>query len=518
MKKEVITVVHFNLGTLSGLEQKVINGDSKTESQESELLRKPIIPNGALSIATVLKKNGFSVYFKDLQTQPISDDLSVAKLYNFLRDSSDILCIGCMCNTLPFLIAALKILKEEHPEKIIILGGPGPTDVCDALLTNFHLINVIVRGEGEATIVKLIDRIVKAQPLGELPGISYRHNKKVIHNPPQELIPDLSTIPPLDFSLLPDKSYGGHYFFTSRGCPYNCGYCGNVEFWRRKVRLRRLGDVFDEIEDAMSRFNLNALTAGDDTFFASNKNRITEFCKIYKERNLTFNWSAHHRIDLFDETTLQLIKKTNLKFILMGVDSGSNRVLRILNRNYTIQQAIKVVRDTNNFLSFFRISFIFGFPFETLVDFLNSLEVVLWLTKFRNIQIDIALLGPLRNTDIFTKFSEGLHLTDSMSEVAYIFFNNPSKGINAYRIIRPYQSILAVPFTVEDASVRSLVKDFPGSFPHYYNYKDPLLTLKLKILDEFVSLIEQKKQSRENVLRIEGNLIYFGKHGVRLLR
>lgn len=476
------------------------------------------IPNGALSIATVLKKAGYPVSFKDYQFNNSGSPLSVAEICSFLESSSDIVCIGCMCNLLPYLIAALKYVKEKHPEKIFILGGPGPTDVYDALLESFPFLDFIVRGEGETTIVELVSSLGDYERLSQIKGVSYRLRGKVFHNPDRELIEDLDEIPTLDFSLTPAK-YNYAHFFTSRGCPFNCGYCNNVTFWRRRVRQRSLENVFAEIKGMQNRFDLQVFCAGDDTFFASSESRIREFSKFYRERKLLFPWLAHHRVNVFNEELMKEMQKINLVSVLLGIDSGSNKILQLLHRNYTIQQAITVVNRIANYLKSVRITFIYGFPFETIPDFLNTLEAILRLTAGK-IHTDLTLLAPLRHTEIYKNYSGRLTLTEGPAEAAYSFYCKPNEeNISVSRISRTYKTIFSLPVESDaDASeVKGLIRDYPGVFLSYYNYESNL-GLKDKILQEFNLFLENRHKRKERIVNIENNLVYFGKGRVRLLK
>lgn len=508
MGNKTVTVAFFNI---SDPGSSVIPAKENLSSRHSF---STYLPNGPLSIATVLKKDGHKVIFKDYQFTIIGSYRKISDIAEFFMDDSEVLCVGCMCNMLPYLMAALEILKRKFPDKIIILGGPGPSDVYESLMENFNFIDFIVRGEGEETIRELMGSLDNPDSFININGISYRHDGKVHHNPDRQLIASLENLPSLDFSLLSGK-YNFYYFFTSRGCPFNCGYCNNVSFWRRKVRQIGLQRVFDEIGQVISSFGIHNIGAGDDTFFASSRERIEEFATRYKKKGHAFKWSAHHRINLFDEGVMDLVKDMNIKEILMGIDSASNRMLKALGRNYTIEQALKVTKLALKYVNALRVTFIYGFPDETLEDFLLTLETILCLRDPR-ISADLILLAPLKQTPICGGYSGKMSLSKGPAEVAYTFRTKPrDENFTVSRIARTYNSVFSLPLGMPQMpEVDKLIYSYPDTFISYYNY-DSELPLKLEIIQEFLRFLESEDRIKEVIANVQGKLIYFGKGRVR---
>ncbi|RJP28240.1 MAG: radical SAM protein [Candidatus Omnitrophota bacterium] len=508
MGNKTVTVAYFNISD---------PGSSVIPTEEAAAYHysfSTYLPNGPLSIATVLKRDGHKVIFKDYQFSAIGSYRKISDIAEFFMDDSEVLCVGCMCNMLPYLIAALKILKRKFPDKIIILGGPGPSDVYEPLMKNFSFIDFIVRGEGEETIIELINSLDNPGNFSKVNGISYRYAGQVYHNPDRQLMPSLDSVPDLDLSLVSSK-YNFFYFFTSRGCPFNCGYCNNASFWRRRVRQIGLKRVFDEIGRIIERFGVKNIGAGDDTFFASSRERIEEFATLYKKNGHTFRWSAHHRINLFDEGVMDLVKDMNMKEILMGIDSASNRMLKALGRNYTIEQALKVSKLALKYINALRVTFIYGFPNETLEDFLLTLEAILCLRDPR-ISVDLILLAPLKQTPICEGYSGKMSFSKGPAEVAYTFRTKLEDGnVNVSRITRAYNSVFSLPLGIPYMpEVDSLISKFPDAFISYYNY-DSELTLKFEIIQEFLRFLESEDRINEAIANVQGRLIYFGKGRVR---
>lgn len=496
-----ITVFHFGLPLVA-------------EFRDSDSATMRCIPVGALSVATVLKEKDYTVSFRDYQLACLSSPLEVKNIAAFLEDPADILCIGCTSNFLALLLLAIKIIKKRYPKKIIILGGPGPTDVYDTILDDFPFVDFVVRGEGELTVAELIRTLQephKSQKLRGIMGVSYRDKEgRITHNPDRELIEDLDNLPELDLSLL-EGGYNIVYSLTARGCPYDCVYCNNVGFWRRKVRFRSLKRIFEEIRKCRERFKNIQIAIGDDTF-GLDRERITEFCRYYDNEGLDFIWGATHRIDLFDEATIKKMSEINLGSVLFGIESGSNRILKMLNRNYTIQQAIEVVSRSLRYAPSVAVTFMYGYPFETITDLLNTLEAI---NLFRHPRIftRLNLLSPLKQSSLYRDYSQRLVFPKITSSAVNFSANFQVKD----RMVNTrYMPDLASNKT-DTGQLQALIKRYPETFLSYYLY-DSDIGLKEGIVKEFMNFLRHRERKRESIVEIGGNLIYFGQAKVRLLK
>ena len=110
-----------------------------------------IVPLGPLYIASVLEQEGWTIDFRDYQCTSYKNPLLMENITEFLSYTEPVLGIGCYYNVLPFLLLSLERIRAE-PEKIIILGGPGPTSVAESIVKQFACVDIIVKGEGENTI------------------------------------------------------------------------------------------------------------------------------------------------------------------------------------------------------------------------------------------------------------------------------------------------------------------------------------------------------------------------------
>ena len=183
------------------------------------------IPLGLLYLASALEGNEIKVELRDFQLQPRVTPHSVKSLTSFLLDdSAPIIGISCLADTLPLVVSATAGVKNERPEKTIILGGPGPSGVAEELLKNFPWLDIVVHGEGEETIVELLPAL-RAGTLDKVKGISYRDNGLVVSNPQRSRNRSLDRLAYPAYHLLDWDQYGCASVVTARGCSYRCAFC-----------------------------------------------------------------------------------------------------------------------------------------------------------------------------------------------------------------------------------------------------------------------------------------------------
>lgn len=225
----------------------------------------------------------------------------------------------------------------------VVIGGPHVTFTDKETLKNVSSIDVVVRGEGENTMLELLNNLKSNESLDDIKGITFRKNGQITsRNPDRELIADINLIPPPAWDLVPMEKYQYHAVFASRGCPYNCIFCASPRIWKRKLRIRDPSDVIDEIEYLLNKYGKKVVHIKDDTFTA-NKKFIHNFCDELKKRNLSFNWECMGRVNTIDEEILQRLKDNNCQLIEIGVETGNEQIMRIINKQITKKQVIYAV-------------------------------------------------------------------------------------------------------------------------------------------------------------------------------
>ncbi|MDX9719293.1 MAG: radical SAM protein [Myxococcota bacterium] len=366
--------------------------------------REPHVTLGPLYLTAVLEEAGFRVDFRDYQMCNHEEPFYPESLVEFCADPAPVIGLSCMANLLPFTVLAAEALAKAYPDCTLVLGGVGPKSVEDKLLERFPWIDIVAHGEGERSIVALMKALRSGAALDEVPGIFFRQEGQFRCNPPAARIDDLDALPRPAFEHIDYSRYAGHNMITSRGCPYLCTFCSVAPIWGRQPHFRKPESIVDEMT-ALHREQGVKLFLFQDEFFLSSKQGALAFCSALQRAGLDIHWKAFARIDLADEEVMQAMADAGCVEIRFGIESGSNRILKLVNKGFTIEQANEVVAKA--VLIFPRVDtfFIWGFPFETMEDFHQT---VFQMISFRLIGARIlpSLLSLLPQTEIYKEIED----------------------------------------------------------------------------------------------------------------
>ena len=294
-----------------------------------------------------------------------------------------------------------KIVKEINGDTIVVVGGPHPSMVGAELL-NCQDIDIGVMGEGERTIIELLDAIETGKSLDQIKGLVFRKNGMPVANPRREFIKDLDTLcfphetaeeVLKDFGLYPKSAFGT--IFSARGCPYACTFCGSYRIWSRAPRLRSPQNIIEEITN-LQKMGIKSLRFTDDTF-GLNAKWIEELCNGIIQQCPDLNWKCEMNINLINDKLLSLLKSAGCHMIEVGIESGDDTMLKVMKKNITTEQALEACRLINKHRIELQTYFILGFPQETE----ESLQKTRELIKKINGYIWISIFSPFPGTEIY---------------------------------------------------------------------------------------------------------------------
>ena len=283
-----------------------------------------------------------------------------------------------------FVASAFKIAsicKDEN--KLVVMGGPHISLKWDEVMKICPDVDFLVKGEGEETFLKLVKSIEdrgmseeKDELFKNIKGISYRWNGKIIHNPPREFIKNLDSLPFPSRDLLLNKNlYDSEdmgLIMTSRGCPYNCAFCA-TSIWKRKVRYRSIDNVIREIKLVIDTYGTRQFTFKDDTFTV-NRKRVLEFCDRLIEEKIRINWECNTRVDHVDEKLLRKMKVAGCNSIKVGIETGSERVLKLMNKRTVLSQCREAAKLFKKVGIYWTGYFMMCIPSETKEEVYQTLN------------------------------------------------------------------------------------------------------------------------------------------------
>lgn len=366
-----------------------------TASKTIDITNKWPLPYGLLCIASFLEKFGYSA-------KVVSLDYEKWKLRrnrkNWLRKtlaryvkSTDIVGITCSSPEYEKAIKVLKTVKEIDPDIITVIGGPHSTFLAEKVIQEPY-VDIVVRGEGERTTLELISAKEKNEDLKKVRGITFRKDKRIFSTTPQKPL-DANEIPVPAYHLLPRRGRKRFVIYTmfSRGCPYNCLNCVETRFWPG-IRLRNVNSCIEELKMLEEEFKVQFIHLADSYFFA-NKSFVQKiYNEILRERiNLLI--SCNTRPDFFKTIPMyflkKLVAKANFIEFIMGVESGSNKMLRVLNRRHTIEDAQISLKRLIKLPIFIRTNWMVGCPGETHQTVLESIKQMKYMF-LKNLIFDAA--------------------------------------------------------------------------------------------------------------------------------
>ncbi len=267
------------------------------------------------------------------------------------------------------LIVAKKI-KEIDKNIMIIFAGPQAGLCSSETLKAIDFIDLIAIGEGEQNIISIIDYFNGKEKIENIKGICYKRSGNIVYSEPQPLISNLDELPMIELNkdALPETIQ----IETGRGCPYNCTFCATKTFWRRKVRLKSIDRVIDEIKYYVSNYNIKKFNFVHDLFTA-NKNYVLEFCNKLIDLGIDIEWDCDSRADTIDKEMVELMSKAGCWRICLGIETGSERMQKEINKNLNISKAKDTIELINRYMHV-GVNLIYGFPTEEEKDLQETMD------------------------------------------------------------------------------------------------------------------------------------------------
>ena len=292
-------------------------------------------------LASYLKEHGFDE-IRIVVSAFWEDDVTILDLC----EGADVVGFTATSPMMGHALPLAKKIKERTPETITVFGGAHPTIEARETL-QYAVVDYVVRGEGEQTLLELITALDKHSAPDTIPGLSFKAGGKIIHNAERGLVADLDTLPFPDRALFDQprflevgyNRYGdrGAWVLSSRGCPFQCTYCASHEVWTRSWRARSAANIIQEITILKREYGVDRINFADDTFTISKK-RIKEFCTGMIADKMEIAWACNARVDTVDRELFALMKRAGCVEVWMGVESGSPKILKEIKKDTTPRQ------------------------------------------------------------------------------------------------------------------------------------------------------------------------------------
>jgi len=378
-------------------------------------------PLGTLYVASALIKAGHEVKFLN------GAFLSHKELLRAVTDFQPGF-VGIYSTTFGWnkAVETARDIRNSLARVFIATGGPYPIAMKAQCLEDAACIDAVVTGEGEETVVELVERLSGGRGLAGAAGVIYRDGKNIIVNPDRPFITDLDAL------LFPARELLGetdHYIpppatykrkpvaviITSRGCNRRCLYCFQIDKERKSgIRYRSIGSVIAEIEHCLCQ-GYREIKFIDDTL-AADRERAMELCCEIKTRKLDFTWFASACVHQVDRELLRAFKNAGCWAILFGAESGVQKNLNAIRKGITLEQTRKAVREAQAVGLKVFTPFLFGIPGETYEEGLKTIEFACELDP------DVAnfhALTPFPGTELYDNISQYGTMSANLTDFTY---------------------------------------------------------------------------------------------------
>ena len=332
-------------------------------------------------------------------------------------EAPDLVAFSAQCTTYPPTIAIARRVRERLPAARVVIGGHNASFVDTATLERYPWVDAVVRGEGEVTFGELADAWAEGGDAAQVAGVTWRSDAGIIRNPERELIADLDILPLPDYSLLPPlASYRDAcglprsiaILEVGRGCPHRCIYCSEASFWRRRTRTFSIDRLAREMRLLRDDHGAECFLLAYDQFTA-NRRFVENFCRRLLDEGLhSTPWYCISRLDTVDAPLLQLMRQAGCESMCYGIDSGSPRTLAFIRKQIDPEILLERVRSTTAQGMVPTLSFVIGFPEETVEDIEATLDLALKCAASGNINPLLQMPTVLPGTELHHRYADRL--------------------------------------------------------------------------------------------------------------
>jgi len=357
------------------------------------------VPHGLLHIGSYAIEAGYNVaiYDRNVEEKAIADVIK--------KTRPKIVGLGCLTGTaIDDAIYVSKTIKAIDPSIRIVWGGIHATISPDSVLRE-DFVDLVVIGDGEIAFSQILDNVIKNKlALESIDNLGYKRNGQLIYN--KRVFIDLNQLPLPAWHLIRVEKYIRKKFYadrvltinTSRGCPYKCDFCCVPAVHQGHWRAMRAEKIIENLRYLKEHYDIDAFQVDDDEFDIDKK-RVLKLCDLLESQKLNLKWSHYSRVNIAQEKVFKREIECGLRLVEFGIESGSGRMLKFLNKQQTLEQ----ISNAYNICKKLRLKtsalFMIGLPDEEINDAIQTVSLVKRLRPHMTI---CTIYRPYPATRLFT--------------------------------------------------------------------------------------------------------------------
>jgi radical SAM superfamily enzyme YgiQ (UPF0313 family) len=368
-------------------------------------------PLSLLCLASPLMQAGFEVKLVDNLLYPDYEEA-------ILRETQDALCLGISVLTGPHIGAAVRVsqaVKKLRPQIPIIFGGWHASLATEQTLRE-PFVDAVVRGQGELTLLELVLRIATGAEWDGVRGLSFKHPDGSIVHEPERPVANINDLPAPAYQLADPSVYAAVSgvrqlaYTSSVGCPYQCNYCTDMVFYKRRFNAYRVERVVDELAELVPRYNIEHVPFFDSNFLVDRRRAVAIATGIIAS-GVRFQWDFQTSTDflaLMSEEDVRLLAESGVHHIGFGTESASQEVLTMMNKRFQhVEQMVETARKTNLAGIHVVFNIILGYPGETEAHRQETFRVMSDIAKeYSNVSFSPNVFTPYPGIPIWPQLKE----------------------------------------------------------------------------------------------------------------
>lgn len=337
-------------------------------------------PLALIHLAAPLHSKGYDVKIVDsaVTTNPVGE---------ILAHCEEAICLGISMVTGPMITQGVEVaraVRARHPRLPIVAGGWHPSILPEQTLRS-PFVDAVVKGQGEITFLEMVERYARGErDLTGVAGCLFRKNGDIVWNVDRGYT-DINALPKRPFHLVDFEPYaekcGGLrwiLYCTSHGCPWDCSYCSNASVYGRNWKPLRAETAVAEMSELVRKYGLHVVDIIDDNYLVR-RDRALEIAEGLLGEGLGFAYYIQTRTDQIDRVSddeLATLARSGLKRIFFGLESGSMKVMRSVNKRLDLETAYRTAERCRRVGIRPSFNLIFGLPAEEEEDLRETLLVM----------------------------------------------------------------------------------------------------------------------------------------------